>query len=367
MKEQKSNDLLNELIKIGKENILDFDLNSMKFGDIMNNLDKKGIEENQKKSHQKCNTSISNEEFTNQMMKEINSGGLDEIYEILNEQENDESANKSHSHSRHNTETFDYLRFSNYPKANNIKEFQIDDRKTVDVFDKLHVYTNIDDDSDNDEENNLNQPYNDEEEGDGDLGTIMGMKLEQFDNENEGILLNENGKNLVDNLKNDNKYIKTGTKIDIVEEFEGKLFNPRRAYKELEKYINKIDEPEYKSELQNNNKKVSKKIIYDMLSTTNSIKIYKELTSINGVIFVFDKNNNIFCSTQKGNIAIYNLNEEKKLKELDNPFKEDSKNNVASIITAMSTDEKYIISAYNNGKIALYRKGRLLHCHRERR
>ena len=358
MKEQRSNELLNEIIKIGKENILDFDLNSTKFGDIMNNLDKKGIEENQKKSHQKCNTSISNEEFTNQMMKEINSGGLDEIYEILNEQENDESANKSHSHSRHNTETFDYLRFSNYPKANNIKGFQIDDRKTVDVFDKLHVYTNIDDDSDNDEENNLNQPYNDEEEGDGDLVTIMGMKLEQFDNENEGILLNENGKNLVDNLKNDNKYIKTGTKIDIVEEFEGKLFNPRRAYKELEKYINKIDEPEYKSELQNNNKKVSKKIIYDMLSTTNSIKIYKELTSINGVIFVFDKNNNIFCSTQKGNIAIYNLNEEKKLKELDNPFKEDSKNNVASIITAMSTDEKYIISAYNNGKIALYRKGR---------
>ena len=358
MKEQRSNELLNEIIKIGKENILDFDLNSTKFGDIMNNLDKKGIVENQKKSHQKCNTSISNEEFTNQMMKEINSGGLDEIYEILNEQENDESANKSHSHSRHNTETFDYLRFSNYPKANNIKEFQIDDRKTVDVFDKLHVYNNIDDDSDNDEDNNLNQPYNDEEEGDGDLGTIMGMKLEQFDNENEGILLNENGKNLVDNLKKDNKYIKTGTKIDIVEEFEGKLFNSKRAYKELERYINKIDEPGNKNELQNNNKKLSKKIIYDMLSTTNSIKIYKELTNINGVIFVFDKNNNIFCSTQKGNIAIYNLNEEKKLKELDNPFKEDSKNNIALIITAMSTDEKYIISAYNNGKIALYRKGR---------
>ena len=358
MKEQRSNELLNEIIKIGKENILDFDLNSTKFGDIMNNLDKKGIMENQKKSHQKCNTSISNEEFTNQMMKEINSGGLDEIYEILNEQENDESANKSHSHSRHNTETFDYLRFSNYPKANNIKEFQIDDRKTVDVFDKLHVYNNIDDDSDNDEENNSNQPYNDEEEGDGDLGTIMGMKLEQFDNENEGILLNENGKNLVDNLKKDNKYIKTGTKIDIVEEFEGKLFNSKRAYKELEKYINKIDAPGNKNELQNNNKKVSKKIIYDMLSTTNSIKIYKELTIINGVIFVFDKDNNIFCSTQKGNIAIYNLNEEKKLKELDNPFKEDSKNNIALIITAMSTDEKYIISAYNNGKIALFRKGR---------
>ena len=358
MKEQRSNELLNEIIKIGKENILDFDLNSTKFGDIMNNLDKKGIVENQKKSHQKCNTSISNEEFTNQMMKEINSGGLDEIYEILNEQENDESANKSHSHSRHNTETFDYLRFSNYPKANNIKEFQIDDRKTVDVFDKLHVYNNIDDDSDNDEDNNLNQPYNDEEEGDGDLGTIMGMKLEQFDNENEGILLNENGKNLVDNLKKDNKYIKTGTKIDIVEEFEGKLFNSKRTYKELERYINKIDEPGNKNELQNNNKKLSKKIIYDMLSTTNSIKIYKELANINGVIFVFDKNNNIFCSTQKGNIAIYNLNEEKKLKELDNPFKEDSKNNIALIITAMSTDEKYIISAYNNGKIALYRKGR---------
>ena len=128
------------------------------------------------------------------------------IYEILNEQDNEESANKSHS--RHNTETFDYLRFSNYQKPNNIKEFQFDNRKTVDVFDKLHVYDNIDDDSDVEEENNLNASYKDEEEGDGDLGTIMGMQLEQFNNENEGILLNENGQNLIDDLKNEKKFVK---------------------------------------------------------------------------------------------------------------------------------------------------------------
>ena len=358
MKDKKNNDLLNEIIKIGKENILDLDLNSTKFGDIMNNLDKKGIVDNPKKTHQKCNTSISNEEFTNQMMKEINSGGLDEIYEILNEQDNEESANKSHS--RHNTETFDYLRFSNYQKPNNIKEFQFDNRKTVDVFDKLHVYDNIDDDSDVEEENNLNASYKDEEEGDGDLGTIMGMQLEQFNNENEGILLNENGQNLIDDLKNEKKFVKTGTKIDIVEEIEGKIFNGKRTYKELEKYITKIDDNiDNKNEIGSiSSKKLPKKIIYDMLSTTNNTKLYEDLSKHNGVIFVFDKNNNIFCSTEKGNITIYNLKEEKKIKELENPFKENSKNDSISIITAMSTDEKYIICAYNNGKIALFRKGR---------
>ena len=300
MKEQKRNDLLNEIIKIGKENILDLDLNSTKFGEIMNKLENKQFGENQKKAHQKCNTSISNEEFTNQIMKEINSGGLDDIYEILNEQENDESANKSHSHSRHNTETFDYLRFSNYGKNNNIKEFQIDDRKTVDVFDKLHVYENFDD-SDNDEENQLNKPDNDEEE-ENDLGAILGLKLEKFDKDNEGMLLNENSRNLIDNLKKDTKFIKTGTKIDFVEEIEGKIFNTKRNYKDLEKYISKIDNNiiiENKNQALNqlNNKKISKKIIYDMLSTNNNIKLYKEISSNKGSIFIFDKNNNIICST----------------------------------------------------------------------
>ena len=119
MKSEKKNDLLNEIIKIGNENILDLDLNSTKFGDIMNNLDTRILIENQRKNHQRCITSISNEDFTNQMMKEINNnnngdGELDEIYEILNEQDNDESANKSHS--RHNSEAFDYLRDSSEKK-----------------------------------------------------------------------------------------------------------------------------------------------------------------------------------------------------------------------------------------------------------
>ena len=355
MKKQKH--LLNEMIRIGKENILDFDLNSTKFGEIMNKLENKQIGENQKKVHQKCITSISNEEFTNQMMKEINTGGLDEIYEILNE-ETDESANKSHSHSRHNTETFDYLRYSNYGKNNNIKEFQIDDRKTVDVFDKLHVYENFDD-SDNDEDDQLKKYDNDEEEND--LGAILGIKLEKFDKDNEGILLNENSKNLIENLKKDTKFVKTGTKIDFVEEIEGKIFNTKRNYKDLEKYILKMDNNnniiENKNENLLNNKKPSKKIIYDMLSTTNNIKLYKEISSNKGMIFIFDKNNNIICSTEKGNILIYNLNEEKKLKELDYPFKEQNKNNL-NIITAMDSDEKYIIAAYNNDKIAFFRKGK---------
>ena len=226
MKSGKKNDLLNEIIKIGNENILDLDLNSTKFGDIMNNLDTRILIENQRKNHQRCITSISSEDFTNQMMKEINNnnngdGELDEIYEILNEQDNDESANKSHS--RHNSEAFDYLRFSNYTKNNNIKEFQIDDRKTVDIFDKLHVYEN--DDSDNEEEKIYNKENNDQ----CDLGAILGMQLEQFNKENDGIILDEKSNNLIENLKNENnyKYVKTGTKIDFVEEIEGNIFNSK--------------------------------------------------------------------------------------------------------------------------------------------
>ena len=355
------NDLLNEIIKIGKENILDLDLNSTKFGDIMNNLNIKTLSESKKKVHQKCNTSVSNEEFTNQIMKEINAGGLDDIYEILDE-ENDESSNKSYSHSRHNTESINYLRYSNYTNYNNknIKEFPIDDRKTVDVSDKLHFYENADD-SDNEDDNKLNVYNNDEDEGDTNLGNILGMKLEQFNKENNNILLNENSQNLIDHLKNEKKFVKTGTKIDIVEELEGKIFSIKRNYKEFEKYISINDNNNNQIEISKialSSKKLSKRILYDMLSTNNNIKLYKELESNKGVIFAFDKNNNIFCSKEKGNIIIYNINEEKKIKELENPFKEELKSKSTSLITAMSTDEKYIISAYDDGKIALFRKGK---------
>ena len=36
-----------------------------------------------------------------------------------------------------------------------------------------------------------------------------------------------------------------------MEKLKGKLLNSKRAYKKLEKYINKMDEPENKNELQN--------------------------------------------------------------------------------------------------------------------
>ena len=353
MEDQKKEDLLNEIIKIGKENILDLDLNSTKFGDIMNKLNKKELEENQKKNHQRCSTSISNEEFTNQMMREINSGGLEKIYELFDDQENEESSNKKHSHSRYPTETFDYFRFSNVNK-NKINEFQIDDRKTIDVFDKLHIFDNESlDDSDNENDNGGN---NEEDEGDGGLGSIIGMKLEKFNEENDGIILNENSNQLIEELKNENltKYIKTGTKIDFIEEIEGKVFNLKKNFKELEKYISKLDNNENNNKIQNiSENKKSRLIKYDMLSTSNNGELYKELLNNKSTIFTFDKNNNILLGTEKGNIIIYNLNEKKIITKLVNPFNNESK---LVQITAMSSDEKYIICAYSNGKIYLFKK-----------
>ena len=288
-------------------------------------------------------------------MREINSGGLEKIYELFDDQENEESSNKKHSHSRYPTETFDYFRFSNVNK-NKINEFQIDDRKTIDVFDKLHIFDNESlDDSDNENDNGGN---NEEDEGDGGLGSIIGMKLEKFNEENDGIILNENSNQLIEELKNENltKYIKTGTKIDFIEEIEGKVFNLKKNFKELEKYISKLDNNENNNKIQNiSENKKSRLIKYDMLSTSNNGELYKELLNNKSTIFTFDKNNNILLGTEKGNIIIYNLNEKKIIKELVNPFNNESKKQLVQI-TAMSSDEKYIICAYSNGKIYLFKK-----------
>ena len=333
------NDILKEIIKCSKE-----DLFETTFGDIMNNTDSK--QNNDKKSrHQKCNTSILNEEFKNKNLNSENR--FDDIYEMLEENGNDEIGNKTHS--RHNTEYLEYKRFTNYNNKN-----EIDDRKTVDLYDNnINIY----DDSES-EEGDDNYDMNNENS----LGAILGVQLDKFNKENNDMILNEEGNNLVNNLKKDClKYIKTGTKIDFVEDMEGKSIISKRTYRELERYISNLDDDnnENKGEeyIFSSSKKLSKRNLYDILSTNTNTKLFNELNNNKGDIFVFDKNNNIIFCTRKGSILIYNINQEKIVKELDNPFKDESKDKIP-LITAISYDEKYIIASYNNGKISLFRKGK---------
>ena len=193
------------------------------------------------------------------------------------------------------------------------------------------------------------------------MGYILGNNLEKFNEENNGIIFNEKSNQLIEELKNENddKYVKTGTKIDFVEEIEGKYFNSKKKYNDFEKYISKIDNDQEKSNVQDisQNNQLDDLIKYDIFSTNNNIKLNEELSDNKNTIFEFDKNNNVFIGTEKGNLIIYNINEEKKIKEFDNPFKDESKKKLNEI-TAMSTDEKYIACAYANGKIALFRKGK---------
>lgn len=149
---------------------------------------------------------ILNEEFKNKNLNSENR--FDDIYEMLEENGNDEIGNKTHS--RHNTEYLEYKRFTNYNNKN-----EIDDRKTVDLYDNnINIY----DDSES-EEGDDNYDMNNENS----LGAILGVQLDKFNKENNDMILNEEGNNLVNNLKKDClKYIKTGTKIDFVEDMEGK-------------------------------------------------------------------------------------------------------------------------------------------------
>ena len=342
MKNGKQTVILDENKELEKKN-----KSSTKISDILFNLSNQD-QDKHNKTHKRSSSSMSNDTFTEKIMKEINSGELNQIFELFDEPENEENTIKKHS--KHPTECLDSFRLGNLNK-NKIKDLKIDNRKTVAVSDKLHAYDNDIDDSDNEDDN----------KDENCLSYIMGNNLEKFNEENNGIILNEKSNQLIEELKKENvkEYIKTGTKIDFVEELEGKTFNPKKDYKEFEKYISKIDDTQEKTNDQeeSQNDKLSKLIKYDIFSTNDNMKIFKEFSSNKYSIFDFDKNNNIYIATEKGNVLIYNINEEKKIKELDNPFKDEQKNRLYQI-TAMSTDEKYIICAYTNGKIALFKKGK---------
>ena len=170
---------------------------------------------------------------------------------MLDKKENDETINKTHS--RHNTELLEYKRLTKY---NNNKNDYIDDRKTVDFYENnINIY----DDSESEDGDDISDMNNETS-----LGAILGIQLDKFNKENNGMILNEEGNNLVNNLKKENlkKYSKTGKKFDFVEEVEGKSFSSKRTYRELERYISNLnDDNENKGEeyIFSSGKRLSKK------------------------------------------------------------------------------------------------------------
>lgn len=116
MKTGKQTVILDENKELEKKN-----KSSTKISDILFNLSNQ--EQNKhNKTHKRSSSSMSNDTFTEKIMKEINSGELNQIFELFDEPENEENTIKKHS--KHPTECLDSFRLGNLNK-NKIKDLKI--------------------------------------------------------------------------------------------------------------------------------------------------------------------------------------------------------------------------------------------------
>ena len=394
--------------------ILETGKKSLNFTEISNNINNISPKESNK-THKKCNSLNSNEGFVNQMLIQNNDNKIEENHNILNVKKD---KNDKKSHARLNTENFNNLIMIKNDKDN--KENHIEEKIVEeDYLNELNLSGNLslnndDEDGEGKErttiwgntglediigeqiEEELNKQNDDilvNEENDenktNDNNLINEEKNEENKNDNksekkEGTKEEKNEENIIIDKKdkiNNQKYIKivenntktenqknnekitkrkikkekkTGTKIDFVEEQEGDIFQNISIYNELSKYISKIDENI------NNDQNIIKENVernhnYDILITKNHVKLYEDVIKYNPDICHFD-NNYVIYSTNKGNIIIYSLEHEKIIKELPNPFKDG--NNKIPKITSISSDKKFIICAYTNGKLSLFKKSK---------
>ena len=176
--------------------------------------------------------------------------------------------------------------------------------------------------------------------------------------DNQDTLINNN------NVKKEEPKIEyTGNKIDLVEKTEHLFFAKNRNLSELNKYLNNYLYKSNNDKNSNNNdnigqikEKKNNKISYDITESFQKNILCTEFSRHKMTSIYLDTEDYIYCGDEIGNLLIYCVKDEKKIKQLENPFKQYTKNNNYPCITSISSDEQYIIVGYTKGKFAIFSK-----------
>ena len=148
----------------------------------------------------------------------------------------------------------------------------------------------------------------------------------------------------------------TGTKIDLVEKMESNFFSKNKNISELKHYLNN----NLYNSLGSDKNLISlknEKIFYDITQTFPKNKLLTEFFIQKITSLYLDSEEYIYCGDEKGNLKIYSIKEEKLVKEIENPFLFENKNNKTyPCINSITSDDQFIIAGYEKGKFALFWK-----------
>ena len=238
-------------------------------------------------------------------------------------------------------------------EGNNYENLKINDEKKENIMIEIE---------ENKKENNNIQIKNDKEKNENeDDKNKINIKESIKENNKINIIIenSENKKinNIEENIKNkDPKIELTGTKIDLVEKTENLIFSKKTKLLELEKYLNNNQYYLKKSSKKVINLK-NEKILYEITQSFPKNKLLTEFFLQKITSLYLDNEEFLYCGEEKGNLLIYSIKDEKLVKQLENPFSFESKNNKQyPCINSINADDQYIIVGYQKGKFALFLK-----------
>ena len=278
--------------------------------------------------------------------KEENKKTLGNIFDMLDSEENESKINNDKSMpNKELNEQKNYENLNDHKKEINsieVKKEEIEEDK-----DKKSS-SNLSDNEEEEKKDKIIQNNNDDKPKAEKTNNIISNNYKNEENENkkekEKInIINENVNN------NENKIELTGTKIDLVEKTENLFFIKEKNISELNKYLNnKFYQP--KKLLENKGK-----ILYDITQSFPKNKLLTLFFHQNITSLYLDTEEYLYCGDEKGNLLIYSIKEEKIVKQLDNPFAVESKDNENfPCIKVISSDDQFIIAGYDRGKFALF-------------
>ena len=301
-----------------------------------NNNNKENNENNDNKNKpieiEKINNKIGNDTIKGENNE--NNNEINEI-EIKNNENNENNVNNENNKNNKNIENNDNLNINkiidenkNNENIENTKEsiinIIIDSTNTNNESNEVHNKTDFN--KNNKENSNINQDQN-----------------------------NNNISNIVDEKKGEIEEPKielTGLKIDLVQKTENFTFLKSKNKSELRQYlINNIYE-DRKSENQKKNKNM-----YEIIELFPKNKLLTDFFNQKITSIYLDTEEFIYCGEEKGNLLIYNLKDEKLIKQLDNPFiYETKKIPTFPRINCISSDDQFIIAGYEKGQFAIFLK-----------
>ena len=390
--------ILDEITQLSNTDISNFMINSIKFGDIINKMNKTSEKEKKYRTHKRnktlfkfdfttTNITLFKKEITNN--NELNNNLTIEKFlknrktksqdfnqsnslfdKLLNNEENKNyensileitNINNDDNNNEDNPRNNKLLAKTLIPKIKKINSVNIsllnNNLNFQENENKIKNLNNNNLIEEKDEENNSIIIHEDDIDINSNNNNNLNLvSLENQINSKSDKSKNENNKEII-NLENEiDVKFKANNKIDIIEKNQREFYQGNIIIKDINKKVN------YINQIKENNEQNENIFTYDLIKISKIENLTNISNQENVSAMTMDVDNLVYCGTSKGKLIIYNLNDGTVKQIFNNTFEK----LILSSINSICVINDYFVCGFSNGYIILYsKKGNTIKVYKE--